>query len=97
MLENKEKYPTYQSIADALDCTRTIVISVVKGKRVDSPKLENCQYDPNEMCESCGIRPKGQNLRFLCQYCFTKKGYLNDYEDCSPRLRGKSRQQTSEE
>lgn len=78
MLEDKTKYPTRQSVADALGCTMTLIRSVEQGKRTNpDPKKVKIE---EVMCSCCNRNPVGYELRFLCQNCYRQKSHLNDIE-----------------
>lgn len=78
MLKDKKRYPTITSIARKLGCSRAIIRRIRDGTRT---KPREVTIVEDEKCECCGIRPKKEGFRYLCNSCFKQKGYLTDVEE----------------
>jgi hypothetical protein len=91
MLEDKNRYPTLQAIADALGCTTTLVRSVAKGHRKEKPYNKKPEKSNKPLCQCCNTNPIGKGLRFLCPDCYRKKSHYNDIESCEFNLTNKLR------
>ena len=78
MLEDKERYPTITAIARKLGCSRAIIRRIRDGTRT---KPREVTIVEDVKCECCGIRPKKEGFRYLCNKCFKEKGYMTDVDE----------------